>query len=160
MSHLSGVLLASSAGIRLTQIPYPGSAQSMTDVLAGRVPMMFGPAATVWTNVQGGKLKALAVTQPTRAAIAPNVPTMIEAGVEGYSAGIWMGMLAPTGTPREIVEKLSRAANDAVKSPEVLALLNAQGVDPLGGTPDEFARFIDVELNKWAGVVKDAGIRP
>jgi tripartite-type tricarboxylate transporter receptor subunit TctC len=160
MSHLSGVLLASSAGIKLTQIPYPGSAQSMTDVLAGRVPMMFGPAATVWTNVQGGKLKALAVTQPTRAAIAPNVPTMIEAGVEGYSAGIWMGMLAPTGTPREIVDKLSRAANDAVKSPEVLALLNAQGVDPLGGTPDEFARFIDVELKKWAGVVKDAGIRP
>jgi tripartite-type tricarboxylate transporter receptor subunit TctC len=159
MSHLSGVLLASSAGIRLTQIPYPGSAQSMTDVLAGRVPMMFGPAATVWTNVQGGKLKALAVTQPMRAAIAPDVPTMIEAGVEGYSAGIWMGMLAPAGTPREIVEKLSRAANDAVKSPEVLALLAAQGVDPLGGSPEEFARFIDVELKKWAGVVKDAGIR-
>jgi tripartite-type tricarboxylate transporter receptor subunit TctC len=159
MSHLSGVLLASSAGIRLTQIPYPGSAQSMTDVLAGRVPMMFGPAATVWTNVQGGKLKALAVTQPTRAAIAPNVPTMIEAGVEGYSAGIWMGMLAPSGTPREIVDKLSRAANEAVKSPEVLALLAAQGVDPLGGSPEEFARFIDVELKKWAGVVKDAGIR-
>jgi len=159
MSHLSGVLLASSAGIRLTQIPYPGSAQSMTDVLAGRVPLMFGPAATVWTNVQGGKLKALAVTQPTRAAIAPDVPTMIEAGVEGYSAGIWMGMLAPTGTPREIVDKLSRAANDAVKSPEVLALLAAQGVDPLGGSPDEFARFIDIELKKWAGVVKEAGIR-
>ncbi len=159
MSHLSGVLLASSAGIRLTQIPYPGSAQSMTDVLAGRVPMMFGPAATVWANVQAGKLKALAVTQPTRAAIAPDVPTMIEAGVEGYSAGIWMGMLAPSGTPREIVDKLSRAANDAVKSPEVLALLAAQGVDALGGSPEEFARFIDVELKKWASVVKDAGIK-
>ncbi|AMN40791.1 Bug family tripartite tricarboxylate transporter substrate binding protein [Rhodoplanes sp. Z2-YC6860] len=160
MSHLSGVLLASTAGIRLTQIPYPGSAQSMTDVLAGRVPMMFGPAATVWANVQAGKLKALAVTQPTRAAVAPDVPTMIESGVDGYSAGIWMGMLAPSGTPREIVDKLSRAANQAVKSPEVLTLLTAQGVDPLGGTPDEFARFIDVELKKWAGVVKDAGIKP
>ena len=76
MSHLSGVLLNSVAGITLQQIPYPGSAQSMTDVLAGRVPLMFGPAATVWTNVQGGKLKALAVTQSTRAAIAPDVPTM------------------------------------------------------------------------------------
>ena len=160
MSHLSGVLLESTAGIRLTQIPYPGSAQSMTDVLAGRVPMMFGPAATVWANVQAGKLKALAVTQPTRAAIAPDVPTMIEAGVDGYSAGIWMGMLAPSGTPREIVDKLSRAANEAVKSPEVLALLAAQGVDPLGGTPEEFARFIDAELKKWASVVKDAGIKP
>ena len=159
MSHLSGVLLASSAGIKLTQIPYPGSAQSMTDVLAGRVPMMFGPAATVWSNVQGGKLKALAVTQPTRAAIAPDVPTMIEAGVEGYSAGIWMGILAPAGTPRDIVEKLARAGNEAVKSAEVLSLLGAQGIDPLGGSPEEFARFIDAELKKWAGVVNDAGIR-
>lgn len=159
MSHLSGVLLSSAAGIKLTQIPYPGSAQSMTDVLAGRVPLMFGPAATVWSNVQGGKLKALAVTQQTRATIAPDVPTMVESGVPGYSAGIWMGMLAPAGTPREIVDKLSRAANEAVKSAEVLALLRTQGVDPLGGTPEEFARYIDVELKKWAGVVNDSGLK-
>ena len=87
MSHLSGVLLNSAAGIKLQQIPYPGSAQSMTDVLAGRVPLMFGPAATVWSNVQGGKLKALAVTQPKRAAIAPDVPTMVEAGVRRLFGG-------------------------------------------------------------------------
>ncbi|MBX9828343.1 MAG: tripartite tricarboxylate transporter substrate binding protein [Xanthobacteraceae bacterium] len=159
MSHLSGVLLSSTTGIKLTQIPYPGSAQSMNDVLAGRVPLMFGPAATVWSNVQAGKLKALAVTQPTRAAIAPEVPTMAESGVPGYSAGIWMGILAPAGTSAEIVGKLSRAANEAVKSPEVLSLLRVQGVDPLGGSPEEFARFIDAELKKWAGVVNDAGIR-
>ena len=127
MSHLSGVLLNSAAGIKLQQIPYPGSAQSMTDVLAGRVPLMFGPAATVWANVQAGKLKALAVTQPKRAAIAPDVPTMVEAGVPGYSAGIWMGLLAPAGTPPEIVDKLSRAANEALKSKEVLALLETAG---------------------------------
>ena len=160
MSHLSGVLLNSAAGIKLQQIPYPGSAQSMTDVLAGRVPLMFGPAATVWANVQAGKLKALAVTQPKRAAIAPDVPTMIEAGVPGYSAGIWMGLLAPAGTPPEIVDKLSRAANEALKSKEVLSLMETQGVDPLGGTPAEFARFIDDELKKWDGVVKAAGIKP
>ena len=154
MSHLSGVLLNSAAGIKLQQIPYPGSAQSMTDVLAGRVPLMFGPAATVWSNVQGGKLKALAVTQPKRAAIAPDVPTMVEAGVPGYSAGIWMGLLAPSGTPREIVDKLSRAANEALKSKEVLSLMEKQGVDPLGGTPAEFAQFIDDELKKWDGVVQ------
>jgi tripartite-type tricarboxylate transporter receptor subunit TctC len=159
MSHLSGVLLNSVAGIPLQQIPYPGSAQSMTDVLAGRVPLMFGPAATVWTNVQAGKLKALAVTQSKRAAIAPDVPAMVEAGVPGYSAGIWMGMLAPAGTPAEIVDKLSRAANEALKSKEVQALLEKQGVDPLGGTPAEFARFIDDELKKWDGVVKAAGIK-
>ena len=159
MSHLSGVLLNSAAGIKLQQIPYPGSAQSMTDVLAGRVPLMFGPAATVWSNVQGRKLKALAVTQPKRAAIAPGVPTMIEAGVEGYSAGIWMGLLAPAGTPPEIVDKLSRAANEGLRSKEVLALMEAQGVDPLGGTPAEFAQFIGDELKKWDGVVKVAGIK-
>jgi tripartite-type tricarboxylate transporter receptor subunit TctC len=159
MSHLSGVLLNSAAGIKLQQIPYPGSAQSMTDVLAGRVPLMFGPAATVWTNVQAGKLKALAVTQPTRAKIAPDVPTMIEAGVEGYSAGIWMGLLAPAGTPSEIVDKLSHAANEALKSKEVLSLMEKQGVDPLGGTPAEFARFIDAELKKWAGVVEASGVK-
>jgi tripartite-type tricarboxylate transporter receptor subunit TctC len=159
MSHLSGVLLNSAAVIKLQQIPYPGSAQSMTDVLAGRVPLMFGPAATVWSNVQGGKLKALAVTQPKRAAIAPDVPTMIEAGVEGYSAGIWMGLLAPAGTPPEIVDKLSRAANEALRSKEVLTLMEAQGVDPLGGTPAEFAQFIGDELKKWDGVVKAAGIK-
>jgi tripartite-type tricarboxylate transporter receptor subunit TctC len=159
MSHLSGVLLNSAAGIKLQQIPYPGSAQSMTDVLAGRVPLMFGPAATVWSNVQAGKLKALAVTQPKRAAIAPDVPTMVEAGVEGYSAGIWMGLLAPAGTPAEIVDKLSRAANEALQTKEVHAVLEKQGVDPLGGTPTAFAEFIDDELKKWDGVVKAAGIR-
>ena len=159
MSHLSGVLLNRSAGIKLQQIPYPGSAQSMTDVLAGRVPLMFGPAATVWSNVQAGKLKALAVTQPTRASIAPDVPTMVEAGVEGYSAGIWMGLLAPSGTPPEIVDRLSRAANEALKSKEVLSLMEKQGVDLLGGTPAEFARFIDDELKKWDGVVKASGIK-
>ena len=160
MSHLSGVLLNSATGIALQQIPYPGSAQSMTDVLAGRVPLMFGPAATVWANVQAGRLKAVAVTQPTRASIAPDVPTMVEAGVPGYSAGIWMGLLAPAGTPVEIVDKLSGAANEALKSKEVLALLEKQGVDPLGGTPAEFAQFIADELKKWDGVVKAAGIKP
>jgi tripartite-type tricarboxylate transporter receptor subunit TctC len=141
------------------QVPYPGSAQSMTDVLAGRVPLMFGPVSTVWSNVQAGKLKALAVTQPKRASIAPDVPTMAEAGVPGYSAGIWMGLLAPAGTPREIVNKLSRAANEALHSKEVLSLMQTQGVDPLGGTPAEFAKFIDDELNKWAEVAKAAGIK-
>jgi tripartite-type tricarboxylate transporter receptor subunit TctC len=159
LSHLSGVLLNSAAGITLTQVPYPGSAQSMTDVLAGRVPLMFGPAATVWPNAQAGKLKALAVTQPTRAAIAPEVPTMAEAGLPGYSAGIWMGLLAPAGTPPEIVDKLSHAAQEALQSNEVQSLLRTQGVDSMGGTPADFARHIDAELNKWQGVVTAAGLK-
>ena len=159
LSHLSAELLNNAAGIRLMQVPYPGSAQAMTDVLAGRVPLMFGPASTVWPNVTAGKLTALAVTQQSRAAMAPNVPTMVEAGVPGYSAGIWMGLLAPAGTPPDIVEKLARAANDALRSPDVTAPLRTQGVDMKGGTPVEFGRFIDDELKKWAAVVATAGLK-
>jgi tripartite-type tricarboxylate transporter receptor subunit TctC len=158
LSHLSAELLNHAVGIKLIQVPYPGSAQGMTDVLAGRVGLMFGPASTVWTNVQAGKLKALAVTQTKRAAMAPDVPTMAEAGVPGYSAGIWMGMLAPAGTPKEIVDKLSGAANEALRTPEVQKMMQAQGVDPLGGSAAEFARFVDAELEKWADVVKTAGV--
>ena len=159
LSHLSAELLGSVAGIKLMQVPYPGSAQSLTDVLAGRVPLMFGPASTVWSNVQSGKLKALAVTQSQRAAMAPDVPTMAESGAPGYAAGIWMGLLTPGGTPKDIVEKLSRAANEALRSNEVLTPMRSQGIDPLGGSPEDFGRFIDSELKKWAGVVAIAGIR-
>jgi tripartite-type tricarboxylate transporter receptor subunit TctC len=159
MSHLSGVLLNNAAGIKLMQVPYPGSAQSMTDVLAGRVPLMFGPASTVLSNVRAGKLKALAVTQLQRAAIAPDVPTMVEAGVPGYSAGIWMGLLAPIGTPQDIVDKLSQAARRALQGKDVLDVMHKQGVDPLGGTPADFARHIDSELKKWAAVADAAGLK-
>jgi tripartite-type tricarboxylate transporter receptor subunit TctC len=159
LSHLSAELLNSAAGIKLMQVPYPGSAQGMNDVLAGRVPLMFGPASTVWSNVTAGKLKVLAVTQTQRAAMAPEVPTMAEAGVPGYAAGIWMGLLAPAATPRAIVNKIAQAANEGLRSSEVTAPMRTQGVEPLGSSPDEFARFIDDELKKWATVVTTAGIR-
>jgi tripartite-type tricarboxylate transporter receptor subunit TctC len=159
LSHLSAELLNSAAGIKLMQVPYPGSAQGMTDVLAGRVPLMFGPASTVWSNVTAGKLKVLAVTQTQRAAMAPEVPTMAEAGVPGYAAGIWMGLLAPAGTPRAIVDKIAQAANEGLRSSEVTTPMRTQGVEPLGSSPDEFARFVDDELKKWATVVATAGIR-
>jgi len=159
MSHLSGVLLNSAAGIKLQQIPYPGSAQSMTDVLAGRVPLMFGPAATVWSNVQGGKLKALAVTQPKRATIAPDVPTMVEAGVEGYSAGIWMGLLAPAGTPPEIVARLNRETVAVMNLPEINSALAQQGAEVRTSTPDAFGAYIAAEIAKWTKLVQQTGIK-
>jgi tripartite-type tricarboxylate transporter receptor subunit TctC len=159
LSHLSAELLNSAAGIKLMQVPYPGSAQGMTDVLAGRVPLMFGPASTVWANVKAGKLKVLAVTQTQRAAMAPEVPTMAEAGVPGYAAGIWMGLLAPAGTPRAIVDKIAQAANEGLRSSDVATPMRTQGVEPLGSSPDEFTRFIDDELKKWSTVVTTAGIR-
>jgi tripartite-type tricarboxylate transporter receptor subunit TctC len=159
LGHLSGELLAISAGIKLVPVPYPGSAQGMTDVLAGRVPLLFGPASTVWPSVQAGKLKALAVTQNQRAAMAPQVPTLAESGVVGSNAGIWMGLLAPAGTPKSIVDKLAVAANQALKSNDVLGPLRAQGVEPRGGSPEDFARFIAGELAKWSRVVAAAGLK-
>jgi tripartite-type tricarboxylate transporter receptor subunit TctC len=159
LSHLSGLLLNSMAGITLVPVPYPGSAQGVNDVLAGRVPVMFSSIATVWPHVMSGKLKALATTQLKRLAIAPDLPTMTEAGLPGYDAVVWMGLLAPAGTPREVVNKLARAANEALRSNDVLAPLRAQGFEPIGGSPDEFGRYIDDELRKWSNVAIAAELK-
>ncbi len=159
LSNLSGALLNHMAGIRLIPVPYPGSAQGVNDVLAGRVGVMFASAATLWPHVASGKLKALATTQLERLAMAPDVPTMAEAGLQGYDAVVWMGLLAPAGTPRDIVDTLARAANEALRADDVLAPLRAQGFEPIGGTPGEFGRYIDSELKKWADVASAAGLK-
>jgi tripartite-type tricarboxylate transporter receptor subunit TctC len=159
LSHLSGLLLNGMADIKLVPVPYPGSAQGVNDVLAGRVPVMFSSITTVWPHVTGDKLKALATTQPKRLAMAPDLPTMVEAGLQGYDAVVWMGLLAPAGTPREIVDKLARAANEALQSSDVLAPLRAQGFEPIGGSPDEFGRYIDNELRKWSNVAIAADLK-
>ena len=159
LSNLSGLLLNHMAGIKLVPVPYQGSAQGVNDVIAGRVPLMFGSAANVLPHVQAGKLKALAATQSKRLPGAPEVPTMIEAGLPGYDAVVWMGLLAPAGTPPDAVARLSKAANEALRAAEVQKALNAQGFDTIGGTPEDFARYIDGELKKWAGVVTAAGLR-
>ena len=159
LSNLSGQLLNHMAGIKLVAVPYPGSAQGVNDVIAGRVPLMFGSAANVLPHVQAGTLKALAATQVKRLAIAPEVPTMIEAGLPGYDAVVWMGLLAPAGTPRDVVERLSRAVNEALRTAEVQTPLRAQGFEPIGGSPDDFGRTIDSEMKKWADVAVAAGLR-
>ncbi len=159
LAHLSGELLNIKAGVKLVHVPYPGSAQGVTDLLAGRVTVMFSPASTVWPHVEAGKLKALATTQIKRAAIAPNLPTMAEAGLPGYDTGIWIGLLAPAGTPRDVIDKLARALNEALKAEEVLTPLRAQGVDPLGGSPDEFARHIENDTRSWITVAQAAGLK-
>jgi tripartite-type tricarboxylate transporter receptor subunit TctC len=159
LSNLSGLLLNHMAGIKLVPVPYPGSAQGVNDVIAGRVPLMFGSAANVLPHVQAGALKALAATQVKRLAVAPDVPTMIEAGLPGYDAVVWMGLLAPAGTPRETVTKLSQAVNEALRAKEVETALQTQGFDSIGGSPEEFGRVIDNEMKKWADVATAAGLR-
>jgi len=159
LSNLSGLLLNHLAGIKLVPVAYVGSAQGVNDVIAGRVPLMFGSAANVLPHVQAGTLKALAATQMKRLAIAPDVPTMIEAGLPGYGAVVWMGLLAPTGTPRETVMKLSQAVNEALRVKEVETALQTQGFETIGGSPEDFGRHIAAELKKWADVASAAGLR-
>ena len=158
-THLAGELINVMAGVKLVHVPYPGSAQALTDVLAGRIPLLFAPASAVIQHVEKGALKPIAVTQLKRASIAPTVPTMAEAGLPDYDIGLWFGLLAPAGTPRDIVDKLARIANEALKSADVVSTLRGAGLEPLGSTPDEFARYIVSEVEKGAKVAAAAGLK-
>jgi tripartite-type tricarboxylate transporter receptor subunit TctC len=159
MTHLAGELINVMAGVKLVHVPYPGSAQALSDVLTGRIPLLFAPASAVIQHVEQGALKAIAVTQLTRAGLAPDVPTMAEAGLPGYDIGLWFGLLAPAGTPRDIVDRLARLTNEALKSDGMATALRTAGLDPLGSTPDEFARYIVSEVKKGAAVAQAAGLK-
>lgn len=158
-SHLAAELFNLKAGTKILAVHYAGgSNQALIDLLAGRITLMFNVAATLAPQVEKGNLKALGVAQPERAAIMPDVPTMAEQGMPGFDAGVWIGLLAPAGTPAPIVEQLSRAANEALKSADVSAALKTQGIDPAGGTPAEFRSFIAADIEKWTSVVRSAGL--
>ena len=158
-THLALELLKSLAQVKITHVPYTGSPQVITDLLAGRIDGYFSPASTVMGHVRAGKLVALAVTDAKRSVFFPNLPTMIEAGVPDCESVLWFGIAAPAGTPQPIIDKLSRAANEALKSDEVAKALEAQTVAPIGGTPDDFAHHIEAERKRWTGVVEAAGLR-
>jgi tripartite-type tricarboxylate transporter receptor subunit TctC len=158
-SHLAAELFNLKAGTKILPVHYAGgSNQAMVDLLAGRITLMFNVAATLAPQVEKGNLKALGMAQPKRAAIMPNVPTMAEQGMPGFDAGIWIGLLAPAGTPAPIVETLSKSANEALKTEAVSAALKAQGIDPLGGTPQQFSDFIVTDTARWTTVVRSAGL--
>lgn len=156
-SYMAAELFNAKAGTKILTVPYQGgSNQAVSDLLSGRITLMFNVAATLAPHVEAGKLRALAVAQPRRASIMPDVPTLAEAGMSGFDAGIWIGLLAPAGTPSAIVEKLSAAANAALSTGEVRNALKRQGTDPLGGTPKEFADFIRADIEKWVAVLAAA----
>lgn len=157
--HVSAELFNMMTGTKMVHVPYPGSAQATTDLLAGRIQVMFAPASAVVAHIESGSLKALASTELKRARIAPNLPTMAEAGLPGFETLIWLGVFAPNGTPRPVIDKLAKAANDALKLKDVVAGLNKIGLDTVGGTPDEFAKFIASETTKWKPVVAAAGLK-
>jgi tripartite-type tricarboxylate transporter receptor subunit TctC len=156
-SYMAAELFNAKAGTKILTVPYQGgSNQAVSDLLSGRITLMFNVAATLAPHVEAGKLRAFAVAQSERASIMPDVPTLAEAGMPGYDAGIWIGLLAPAGTPSAIVEKLSAAANAALSTEEVRNALKRQGTDPLGGTPKEFADFIRADIEKWVAVLAAA----
>lgn len=157
--HLSTELFALRTGIKLVHVPYQGSPPAVTDLLAGRVSVMLGVASTIMPHVEAGKLKALASGSAKRPHIAPNIPTIAEAGLPDFETSVWFGLMAPAGTPRPVVDKLAAAANKALKSDDVVTKLRASGFDPLGSPPDEFAKFIGREMTKWASAADAAGLK-
>jgi tripartite-type tricarboxylate transporter receptor subunit TctC len=158
-SHFTGELFNVMAGIKLLHVPYGGTAQVMSDLLAGRVQVMFSPASTVLPQVNEGKLVALASTGLQRASAAPDLPSVAESGVPGFDTSGWFGLLAPAGVPRDVIDRLAQATNDAAKSPDVVAALRPLGYDMAGGSPEDFVTFIRADLEKWSRVAAATGLK-
>jgi tripartite-type tricarboxylate transporter receptor subunit TctC len=157
--HLAAELYKQMAGVDIVHVPYKGSAPAVADLLGGQVQMMFDNLPVSLPHAKAGKLRPLAVTSLTRSAALPDVPTMDEEGYKGFDATSWFGLLAPAGTPKDIIAKLNAASVKALASPEMRERLAAQGADPIGNTPEQFAAFIKVEIDKWAKIVKASGAR-
>jgi tripartite-type tricarboxylate transporter receptor subunit TctC len=157
--HLFMAMFASMADIKLTHVPYKGSGQATTDLLAGTVPMAMPGAAAMVKHIRAGKLRPLATTGVTRAAQLPDVPTLAESGYAGYSAYVWMGLLAPKGTPRPIVDKLNAELKAALATPEVVGYMNEAGIESVGSTPAEMDAYFREERDRWARIVKETGAK-
>jgi tripartite-type tricarboxylate transporter receptor subunit TctC len=157
--HLSGELFNMLAGTKMVHVPYSGSAQAVTDLIAGRTQVMFSPASTVLQYVASGQLTALASSERERASAAPDLPTVAESGLPGFDTSVWFGLMAPAGTSNEITEKLSRAIDEALKNDDVTKSLHTAGLDIKGGTPEAFGAFVASETKKWNDVVVAAGLR-
>ena len=157
--HLSMELFKSMTKTFMLHIPYKGSAPVVTDLLAGQIDVMFDNVPNVIGHVRAGKMKALAVSTAQRSELAPDVPTVAEAGVPGYELAVWFGVLAPAGTPREIVARLNTEIVKVLNSPEVKDRFARQGVEVRTSTPEQFGEFVRAEVGRWAKVIKEAGIR-
>ena len=152
--HLATELFKQMAGVKMTGVLYPGSGQTAVDLIAGRIQVMFAPAPTVLGLIKDGRVKPLATTEAKRSNIAADLPTVAEAALPGYAAGLWFGILGPGGLPKPVIDKLSEATNAALKDPTVLQGLQSQGLNAAGGSPEDFARFIKSETERWARVIK------
>ncbi len=157
--HMAGELFKHMAGVNIVHVPHKGSDQARTGVLGGQVEMMFDAISTIVAHTRSGKLKALATTGKTRSAVTPEVPTAAEAGVPGYEATIWLGLMAPAGTPRPVLDKLNAEVIKVINAPEVKENWSKQGAVPMGMGVDEFGRFLREDVQKWSKLVKDTGMK-
>ena len=158
--HMAGELFKAMAGVDVVHVPYRNSGEARSGVIGGQVQMMVDAVTTMAPNVVAGQVRALATTGKARSGVLPDVPTTGEAGVPGYEATIWLGLMAPTGTPKPIVDKLNAAVNEVVKRPDIVKLWNEQGAVPLSMTPEAFDKYLRGDIIKWAEVVKKFPDKP
>ena len=156
--HLSGELFAVRTGVKMLHVPYKGSQEAATDLLAGRIAMTFSPASAVIPHGNAGKLKLLATGTGVRLGVLPDLPTMAEAGVPDFETAIWFGLVAPAGTPRPVIDKIAKTVNEATAAAEAAKAWAPQGILPLKGGPDDFAKFIGVETKRWSDAATAAGL--
>ena len=157
--HLAGELYKSMTGIDIVHVPYKGLAPAITDVLGGQLQILFADVGLIAPHLKAGKIKALAVTGKERSSVLPELPTMIEAGVPGYQAGTWYGILAPAGTPSAIVARLNAELLKIIAMPEIKTQFAVQGIEPVGGRPDQFGTLIRDDTARWGKLIKDAKIK-
>jgi tripartite-type tricarboxylate transporter receptor subunit TctC len=159
LPQFAAEMFAQRAGIKLTAVPYPGSPQITEDLMAGRITMAFNIASGVIGQIKAGQLIGLATAAKERARALPNVPTMAEAGIPDFDTSLWLGLAAPAGTPRPVVETLADAARQAMQSPAAVETLRIQGYEPFDSGPDQFSTFIRSEVDRWSAVARVAGLR-
>ena len=157
-SHLSGALFEKDANIEMLHVPYKGTGPAVTDLLGGRIDMMFSPSTTVQALIESGQLKAIATTGAKRSAFFPKVPTVAESGLPGYESVGWFGLLAPAHTPPEIVDKLNKAVVAIMATQDVKDHMAKLGAEPKPQTPEEFGRYINADVAKWSALVKEQNI--
>lgn len=158
-NHLAGELFKATAGVDILHVPYKGGAPALTELLGGQVAIFFAPIPIALSHVQAGKLRALAVTGATRAAVTPHLPTMSEAGLPGFEFSIWDGVLAPANTPKEIITKLNAAIVKILQMPDMKEKFSTMGADATSSTPEQLAALMRAEADKWAKILKESGAR-
>lgn len=159
VAHLTSEMFQKAAGVKTQHVPYKGMAQAMGDILSGTVELYMSSVPTLIGHIKSGKLRALAVTSAKRVDDLPNVPTISELGYPGFDAVTWFGLLAPAGTPKDVIARINSEFNKALQQPALRKQLSDQGADPAGGTPEQFAALIKDDIPRWGKVVKESGAR-